>query len=259
MARALTVDLEDWFQVYNFSRVIPFCEWHSQEQRIVRNTQRLLDILDQHNTKATFFVLGWTAEHYPFLVKEIQARGHEIACHGYNHKPIFKMNRHEFKEDLEKAVNAIKKATGFVPKGFRAPSFSVRKDTLWALDVLKQKGFEYDSSMVPVSHPDYGIKGIPNKPFEIKGVKEYPISTSYGFPVGGGYFKAYPYWFTKFLLKQNRHAVFYIHPWEFDCKMPRYNLPLLKKFRHYIGLKSTEKKFRKLLKDFKFGRIDKLH
>jgi polysaccharide deacetylase family protein (PEP-CTERM system associated) len=165
------------------------------------------------------------------------------------------MNREEFSEDLDKSIKAIRKAAGIKPIGYRAPSFSIVKKTLWALDILKEKGFKYDSSMVPIKHPDYGIKGIPKKPFRIKGILEIPLSTTYGLPVGGGYFRAYPYWLTKHLLKQNKHAVFYIHPWEFDPKMPRYNLPLTKRFRHYIGLNSTEKKFRRLLKDFRFNAI----
>ena len=255
-AKILTIDLEDWFQVYNFSEIIKFGDWDKQESRIVNNTHKILNLLEAYNTKATFFVLGWNAEKFPELVKEVKDKGHEIACHGYNHKPIFLMTKEEFSEDLNKAINAIKKATGVRPIGYRAPSFSIVKKTLWALDILREKGFKYDSSMVPVSHPDYGIKGIPKKPFEIKGILEIPMTTTYGLPVGGGYFRVYPYWLTKLLLRKNKNAVFYIHPWELDPGIPRYKLPLQKRFRHYIGLKKTGKKFKKLLRDFSFTKMD---
>jgi polysaccharide deacetylase family protein (PEP-CTERM system associated) len=256
--RALTIDLEDWFQVYNFNKIIKYEDWHKQEHRIVNNTHKLLDILDRNNTKATFFVLGWTAGKFPELVKKIYEKGHEIACHGYCHKPVFLMNKEEFSKDIDNAIKAIKKACKVKPIGYRAPSFSIVKKTLWALDILREKGFKYDSSMVPVKHPDYGIRGIPNKPFNIRGMLEMPISTTYGLPVGGGYFRVYPYWLTKHLLRMNRHAVFYIHPWEFDSGMPRYNLPLQKRFRHYINLSTTEKKFNRLLRHFKFNKIEEI-
>ncbi len=257
--RALTVDLEDWFQVYNFSSIIKQEDWDRQRERVIRSTDRLLDILDNYDTKATFFVLGWIAERYPFLISEIASRGHEIACHGYNHKPIFFMSKEEFGEDIEKSVKAIKKACGIRPKGYRAPSFSITKKTLWALDILKEKGFEYDSSMMPTDkHPDYGIKGIPRKLFMIKGIKEIPLTTVHGLPIGGGYFRAYPYFLTRYLLKKDKNSIFYIHPWEFDPGIPRYKLPLLKRFRHYVGLRRTRKKFKKLLRDFRFGKIEEI-
>lgn len=254
----LTVDLEDWFQVYNFSKVIDYKEWNNQEHRIIDNTKKVLSLLDEFNTKATFFVLGWIADKFPELIKKIHSQGHEIASHGYNHKPIYLMNKQEFSQDLDKSINAIKKACSITPIGYRAPSFSITRKTLGALDILREKGFKYDSSMVPIKHPDYGIKGVPSKPFKIKGILEIPLPTTYGLPVGGGYFRTYPYFLTKHLLKKNKNSVFYIHPWEFDSKMPRYKLPLLKRFRHYNGLKRTEKKFKRLLKDFEFIQMKEL-
>ena len=252
----LTIDLEDWFHSYNFSRFIRFEGWDNQECRIVNNTKKILNILDSHNTKATFFVLGWVADKFPSLVREIKEKDHEIACHGYSHKPIFLMNPEEFSKDLDKSVKAIKKASGVKPIGYRAPSFSIVKKTLWALNILKEKGFKYDSSMMPVSkHPDYGIKGIPRKPFKIKGLLEIPMTTTYGLPIGGGYFRIYPYLLTKHLIKK-KNTIFYIHPWEFDPKMPRHKLTFTKRFRHYTGLNRTEKKFNKLLRDFRFCRIN---
>lgn len=256
--RGLSIDLEDWFQVYNFSKIISFDDWDKQEHRLEKNTHKVLDILDANDTKATFFVLGWNAERFPSLIKEIHKRGHEIASHGYSHRLVYHMSPEEFADDLDKSIKSIKNACGVKPIGYRAPSFSIVKKNLWALDILKEKGFEYDSSMVPIKHPDYGIKGIPNKPFSIRGIKEIPLSTTYGLPVGGGYFRTYPYFLTKHLLKQNKHAVFYIHPWEFDPGMPRHNLPLMKKFRHYNGLSSTEGKFRRLVEEVGFERICRL-
>ena len=258
--RVLTIDLEDWFQVYNFNKIIKFKDWDNHKVRAVNKTKRLLKILNEHNTKATFFVLGWIADKHPELIKDIHDGGHEIACHGYCHKPIFLMSKKEFAKDIDKAKKAIKKSCGVNPVGYRAPSFSIVKNTLWALDTLKKKGFKYDSSMVPGNnHPDYGIKNIPKRPFKIKDILEIPMTTFFGFPLGGGYFRLYPYCLTKFLLKKRKNAIFYVHPWEFDPKMPRYKLPLIKKFRHYVGLNSTEKKFKKLLKDFRFSRIEDVY
>jgi len=251
----LTIDLEDWFQVYNFSEIIKYKDWEKQEQRIVKNTNKILNLLDKYNTQATFFVLGWTAEKFPSLIKKIHSKGHEIACHSYNHKPIYLMNKEEFSKDLDKAIKSIKKACGVAPIGYRAPSFSITRKTLNALTILKEKGFKYDSSMFPVKHPDYGIKEIPKRPFKIKGIWEIPLSTTYGLPIGGGYFRTYPYWLTKLLIKKNKNTVFYIHPWEFDPQQPKYKLPLIKRFRHYNGLKRTGKKFKKLLRDFEFDSI----
>ena len=252
----LTVDLEDWFQVYNFSNTIKFDDWENQEIRVVSNTKKVLGMLDSADKKATFFVLGWVAEKFPGLIKEIYEKGHEIACHGYSHKPIFKMTYGEFAKDLDKSVSAIENACGVRPIGFRAPSFSIVKDTLWALDVLKEKGFKYDSSMVPTKHPDYGIQGIPKTPFKIRGIIEVPMTTTFGLPFGGGYFRVFPYFFSKYLMKQHKNPIFYVHPWEFDPGQPRRKLPLLKKFRHYVGLERTEKKFTRLMEEFKFGRMD---
>jgi len=241
----LTVDLEDWFQVYNFHKVIKYEDWDKQEFRLERNTKKLLNIFEKHNKKATFFVLGWNADKIPHLIGEIKDKGHEIASHGYNHKPIFLMSQEKFEKDIILSQKAIKKACNVKVKGYRAPSFSIRKDTLWALDILKKNGFEYDSSMVPVKHPDYGIK-CPNRPFTIKGMQERPITTTFGLPTGGGYFRIYPLFLTKFLLKHNRYPTFYIHPWEIDPNIPKYNLPLLKRFRHYHNLKKTEKRLKKV-------------
>jgi len=255
MNKALSIDWEDYFQVNNFS--IDINKWEQIKPRIERNTNLLLNMLKQHNTKATFFILGWNAKKFPKLVKKIHQQGHEIACHGYSHKPITSMSKKEFEIDVKKAIKAIKKACGVKPIGYRASTFSITEKTLWALDILKKNGFKYDSSMVPVKHPDYGIK-CSKKPFIYKDIIEFPITTKCGLPVGGGYFRLYPYFLTKKILQSNKQAVFYIHPWEFDPKQPRRKLSLIKTWRHYQGINSTTKKFKRLLKDFKFKRIDEV-
>jgi len=254
---ALSIDWEDYFQVYNFSKIIDYEDWYLFRSRIRKNTIRILNILKEHNTHATFFILGWNAERFPDLVRMIKDHGHEIACHGYSHKPVTKMSKKEFQEDLKKSVKAIKKACGVKPVGFRASTFSITKKTLWALDVLRKNGFKYDSSMVPIKHPDYGVK-CKKQPFLIKGMIEFPITTHKKFPIGGGYFRLYPYFLTKKIIKRHQRAIFYIHPWEFDHKQPRYPLPFTRRLRHYQNLRTTERKFRKLLKDFDFKRIDEV-
>jgi polysaccharide deacetylase family protein (PEP-CTERM system associated) len=246
--KRITIDLEDWFQVYNLNGIIPYDRWDKQVHRLGRNTSIILNMLDKAGKKATFFVLGWCAERHPGLIKEIKRRGHEIACHGYSHKPVYLMTRDEFASDLDKSIKAIKKACGVRVRGYRAPSFSITKKTLWALDVLREKGFEYDSSMNPAwLHPDYGIKGIPKKPFKIKGIKEFPIIGLSSFPVGGCYFRLYPLWFSKLVFKLNKYALFYIHPWEIDSMMPKVKMPFLKKIRHYYGIKNNRRKLRKII------------
>lgn len=250
--RFITVDLEDWFQVNNLRNVV---DWDKEEVRVVANTRKVLKLLK--DVKATFFVLGWIADKFPYLIGEVKDKGHEIACHGYSHKLVYEMAKKEFSSDIDKALKALKDACGVKAIGYRAPSFSIVKKSMWALDILNEKGFKYDSSMVNVKHPDYGISGIPNKPFKIKGLIEYPITTTFGLPVGGGYFRIYPYFFSKFLVSKNPNTVFYIHPWEFDPLQPRKKLSFLKSFRHYYGLSKTENKFKKLLKDFRFSKLNR--
>ena len=158
------------------------------------------------------------------------------------------MTKEEFASDLEKSIKAIKKACGVRVKGYRAPSFSITRKTLWAFDVLKEKGFEYDSSMNSAWwHPDYGVKNMSKKPFMINGIKEYPVTGFSGFPVGGCYFRIYPLWFSKLVFKFNKYALFYIHPWEIDTKMPKVRMPFLKSLRHYYGISNNIKKFRKIV------------
>jgi len=269
MINAMTIDLEDWFCTYNLSKVIKFEDWNNCELRVFNHTKDLLNLFDKYNTKATFFVLGWIAEKLPDLIRDIESRGHEIAIHGYNHKPIFEMTPDQFKYDLEKTLKIITKITKQEIIGYRAPMFSITQKTLWALDILKEYNFKYDSSIFPVSfHPDYGLKlenlsigSLPNSLIEvpISCVKLLNINIPCG---GGGYLRLYPYFVFKKLVeicnKNDRPLIFYLHPWEIDHNQPKINIPMVKKFRHYNNLDKTFHRLEQLLQDFKFSSISNI-
>ena len=260
----MSIDLEDWFCVSNFNDKIPREQWHRCELRVEQNTHKLLDMLDTANVKATFFALGWIVEKVPGLVRELERRGHEIAIHGYYHFQITKISREEFAADLDKAIDAVRKAGIQQPlNGFRAPSFSITERTLWAYEILEQRGFLYDSSVFPVGfHPEYGIPNAPLAPYRTTpSIMEFPLScidfVGQRLPCSGGaYFRLMPYLYTKYAMRrcnaEGRPVVFYIHPWELDPEQPRIPLPLSKRIRHYYGLGGTEKKFKQLLRDFQF-------
>ena len=267
MINAISVDLEDWFCVYNLESLISKKDWDKYEYRLEKNAYRILSIFDNFHIKATFFVLGWIAEKSPELIKEIENRGHEIALHGYSHSLITKLTPSEFEKDLTKGLEAVKNS-GIKQEiiGFRAPSFSITEKTIWALNILKKYNFKYDSSVFPVGfHPDYGISDSPIFPYKISGdLFEFPLSVVKVFGMnipfsGGGYFRLFPYFITKFLFKkvnkENRAVMFYFHPWELDRQQPKMKLPLIKKFRHYNNLNKTENRLQKLLQDFKFTTI----
>ncbi len=269
MLNAFSIDLEDWFCVYNFSRIIDRKSWALCENRIVGNTVRLLDILDRHDTRATFFVLGWIAEQYPDLIKEIDHRGHEIASHGYQHQLLWEMTPDEFRTNLSRCLEALSRCVSQQVQGFRAPSFSLGKNSWWALDVLKELDFSYDSSIFPVRfHPDYGNVESRLTPFEISpGLLEIPLSCvlvlGRRIPVGGGgYFRLYPYPIFKWLLQKCHSAdqavVFYLHPWEIDPDQPRVPSPVLKRMRHYVNIGQTEKRLHRLLEDFNFSSFEEV-
>ena len=266
MKNALSIDLEDWFCVYNLSQAIKKEDWDSCELRIENNTKRILELLAAHDTKATFFVLGWIAERIPNLVYEIEQQGHEIASHGYSHNLLFNMTPESFEKDLLKALEVTKISTQTEIYGFRAPSFSIRKDTMWALDILAANGFSYDSSIFPVSfHPDYGIPDVPLSFYKVNSnVIEFPLTCVEVFGkripcCGGGYFRIFPYSVTRFLLRrcnnEGRPAIFYLHPWEIDPGQPKVKLSWQKSFRHYYNLSKTFKRFSWLLRDFEFGTV----
>lgn len=269
MLNALTIDIEDYYQVSNFEHLVERGEWDSYESRVVNNTRKILGILDETNTKATFFILGWTAEKFPELVKEIDQRGHEVASHGYWHRLVYEMSKEEFRDDLERSLRVLGSLTGKKILGFRAPSCSITKDSLWAFDILKEKGLEYDASIFPIHHDRYGIPGANRYIHKLQnsGMTEVPFSTiellGQNIPVaGGGYFRLYPYWFTKWAIKkinsEGHPVLVYIHPWEIDPEQPRIKSGALATFRHYVNIKNNESKIRKLLRDFKFTMIKEL-
>ena len=270
MKNAISVDVEDWFCVYNFENTISKDSWQNLEYRAEINTTKVLDIFDKNSVKGTFFVLGWIAERSPGLILEIEKRGHEIGLHTYSHSLITQLDESLFTEEIEKGLNVIYKS-GIKQQilGFRAPSFTITKKTLWALDILKKYNFKYDSSVFPLAfHPDYGIADAPLSSYKInENMYEVPLTVAKKFGKnipcsGGGYFRLYPYSFTKYLLKsvnkENRPVIFYIHPWEIDTKQPRVKLPVIKRFRHYNNIKKTETRLNKLLKDFNFTTIKDL-
>jgi polysaccharide deacetylase family protein (PEP-CTERM system associated) len=264
MLNAFSIDVEDWFCVSNMKSMFKFEDWDGLEYRAELNTKRLLDKLDKFGIKATFFILGWIAEKSPSLIREIELRGHEIGFHTYSHKMLTELTEEEFISDLKKGLDALKNS-GIESDiiGFRAPSFSITKETLWALDILRDFGFKYDSSVFPVSfHPDYGIPDSPLESYEIiPGLIEFPVSVSKSFGrnipcSGGGYFRLLPYGATKYLLKNINEAgrpfVFYLHPWEIDKEQPKIKLPLSKSFRHYNNIGKTERRLDSLFGDFQF-------
>lgn len=267
LKNALSIDVEDWFCVSNLDHVIDRADWDACELRVEASVARVLDLLDRHNTRATFFVLGWIADRVPGLVREIERRGHEIASHGYSHRMLTRLSPAEFEADLDRGLAALRKS-GIRQEivGFRAPSFTIVEGTKWALPILERLGFKYDSSMVPVDfHPDYGVPNGPLRPFHVTdGLMEFPLSCVelFGRRVpccGGAYFRLLPYAFTRYGIRRchadGRGIVFYFHPWEIDPGQPRMKLPLSKKIRAYYGLRRTEKKLERLLTDFQFTTI----
>lgn len=262
----LTIDVEDYFQVAAFSDIVSRRNWDSLDQRVGANIAPILQLLKEHGVRATFFVVGWIAEKHPAVVEAIMAGGHEIGCHSYWHRNIYDLSPEEFREDTLRAKAILEKLTGKKILSYRAPSYSITKTTLWALDILKDLGFTTDSSIFPIKHDIYGIPDSPRFHYrwDPPGIEEYPISTvtfcGMAVPVaGGGYFRLFPYWFTRFGLKrindkEKQPFVFYLHPWEIDCEQPRFKKArLLSKFRHYNNLSKTMDRFERLLTDFKFA------
>lgn len=266
MKNALSIDLEEWFCGYILEQGLAKENWDKQELRVVENTRQLLRILTRHNAKATFFVLGWLARRAPYLVREVDRAGHEIATHGYSHKLITDMTPEEFESDLKKSLDAISRLSAHKILGFRAPHFTITRKTMWALDILVRHGIQYDSSVFPIGlHPDYGISDAQLDIYRITpDIIEVPLSTVSVLGVripcgGGGYFRLYPYRLTKSLLdrcnRKGRPAVFYLHPWELDPHQPRLKLPYLSRFRHYNNLDKTSYRLNRLLEDFEFTTI----
>lgn len=259
----LSFDIEDWFQVENLKGAISADSWDRCDLRVVENTRRILAILHKNNTKATFFILGWIAERCAGLVEEIAAAGHEIASHGYGHELICKQDETDFARDLGRSKKIIEAISGRPVTGYRAPSFSITPETSWALDILRDLGFSYDSSLFPTSfHDRYGFAGASRFPFRhANGLVELPLSTvrcrHFNFPAaGGGYFRLFPYIFFRQLGRSvNREGtplIFYLHPWELDPGQPRMQIRRDYRFRHYVNLDRTAGRLERLLKDFPF-------
>jgi len=264
---ALTVDVEDYFQVSAFAKSIDRRDWDKHPLRVENNTRRLLDLFDEHQVKATFFVLGWVADRSKDLVKEIAARGHEVASHGYSHQLVYNQTPDVFREETLRSKHLLEDLVQMPVRGYRAASYSITERSLWALDILAEAGFEYDSSIFPVRHDRYGIPGAPDSPHRLETPKghplvEFPLSTAkllkYRLPVaGGGYFRLYPYALTRTGLRQiNRRQqpfIFYLHPWEIDPDQPRIAASWFSRFRHYNNLEKCESRLRRLMNDFQFG------
>jgi polysaccharide deacetylase family protein (PEP-CTERM system associated) len=268
---ALSVDVEDYFQVSAFEHTINRKDWDGLEHRIAANMGRLLCLFDESNVKATFFVLGWVAERYPAIVQDILAQGHELASHGYGHQRVTDLTRQEFTNDITRAKAILEDIGGQPVKGYRAPSYSISENNNWALQVIKETGHDYSSSIYPVKHDHYGYPTAPRFAFRDQktGLIEIPITTfkiwNRLFPAGGGgFFRLYPYeisrWAIKRVNEQDGHpTIFYFHPWEIDRDQPRQtNISLRTRFRHYLSLDKTESRLRRLLQDFKWGRMDEV-
>jgi polysaccharide deacetylase family protein (PEP-CTERM system associated) len=268
MRNAFSVDVEDWYQVSDFEEAVSFGAWDRYESRVVRNTERVLALLAAHDVKATFFVLTWNAERHPDLVRRIAEAGHEVASHGYRHRLIYEQSPAEFRDDIMRSKKILEDATGTPVWGYRAPSFSLTQASLWALDVLLECGFRYDSSIFPISDRLYGIPNARRFPFEIRAdgdraLIEFPMSTARAvgrnWPLGGGaYLRLFPYhymrWGIRRVNREGQPALVYVHPWELDPEQPRIKVGGKRGLStHYINLHRTEAKLQRLLQDFSFA------
>ncbi|OWW22227.1 XrtA system polysaccharide deacetylase [Noviherbaspirillum denitrificans] len=267
---AMTIDVEDYFQVSAFAPHIPRDSWPSLPCRVEANIDRILGLLDEQGIKATFFTLGWIAERYPAMVRDIVDRGHELASHGYGHERASDLTEAQFRDDIGRSKRILEDISGQEVKGYRAPSFSIGTGNLWALDVLYSEGYRYSSSIYPVQHDHYGMPDAPRFAFYPKsedGLLELPITTvrlmNRNLPAGGGgYFRFFPYAVSRWLMQQvnerdGQPAIFYFHPWEIDTGQPRQqNIGLKTRFRHYVNLHRTEARLQALTRDFKWGRMD---
>lgn len=269
LLNALTIDVEDYFQVTALEAVCPRAQWGQMPSRVEANTRRLLDVFAQHGVHATFFILGWTAKQFPHLVREIHAAGHELGCHSFWHRQIYRQTRRQFRSDVRHASRAIEDACGRRVFAYRAPSFSIIRRSWWALEVLIDEGFTVDSSIFPVRHDRYGVPDAPPAPHEIATpagkIWEFPLSSvgvgRWRLPVsGGGYFRLYPFAVTRAALswvnRQGRPFVFYLHPWEIDPDQPRpIGLSRRARWRHTVGLSRTLPRLHRLLETFRFGKL----
>ena len=270
LRNALTIDVEDYFQVSAFAPYIARADWDAVECRIERNVDRILQLLADRNVKATFFTLGWIAERYPQLVRRIVAGGHELASHGYGHDRASDLSRDAFSADVTRAKSLLEDLGGQPVIGYRAPSFSIGVANLWAFEVLDRAGYRYSSSVYPIKHDHYGMPDSPRFAYRVgAGLLEIPITTvrlgKRNLPSsGGGYFRLLPYAASRWLLKRvNRQerqpAIFYFHPWEIDTGQPRVpGIDMKTRFRHYVNIPRMEGRLQHLLADFQWGRMDQI-
>jgi polysaccharide deacetylase family protein (PEP-CTERM system associated) len=269
IVNAMTIDVEDYFHVSVFDGIVPRSRWAELESRVCANTDRLLGIFDDAKVTATFFVLGWVAERFPELVRRIADLGHEVASHGYAHRLVYDQTPVTFREDVRRAKRLLEDASGCLVGGYRAPSYSITPRSLWAIDILIEEGYWYDSSIFPIMHDRYGIPVSARHPYSLDRkngtLTELPGSTirmgRSNLPIGGGgYFRILPYQWTRWgIARLNRlegqAAIFYLHPWEIDPDQPRLHAGFLSRFRHYRNLGKTESRLRQLLHDFRFGPV----
>lgn len=268
ITNALTIDVEDYFQVSAFAPYIARGDWNSRECRIERNVHRILDLLDAGHAKATFFTLGWIAERYPQIVREIVLRGHELASHGYGHERASDLAEASFLEDVRRAKQILEDLAGLEVQGYRAPSFSIGTQNLWAFDSLARAGYRYSSSVYPIQHDHYGMPDSPRFAYRVnEQLLEIPVTTlrvlNRNLPSsGGGYFRLLPYALSRWMLQRvntvdQEAAIFYFHPWEIDAEQPRIpGIDLKTRFRHYVNIDRMDRRLQKLLGDFRWGRMD---
>jgi polysaccharide deacetylase family protein (PEP-CTERM system associated) len=272
LLNVLTVDVEDYYHVVAFEHIAPREKWDTFEPRVVQSTGTILDLLDRAGVKATFFVLGHVGRRHPALVRRIHRAGHEVACHSYWHRLVYTQTPPAFREDLRRARDVLQDIVGRRVVAYRAPCFSITRQSLWALDVLLEEGFLFDSSMYPTYHDRYGIPGAPAVPHAIcrpaGTLVEFPMPVyrKLGYPLpigGGGYLRLYPYFFTRRGLRSlNARGILfvsYVHPWEVDPDQPRLSPGWLRAFRHYVNLRRTEGRLAQLLSDFRLGTLSQAH
>jgi polysaccharide deacetylase family protein (PEP-CTERM system associated) len=271
ITHAMTVDVEDYYHVAAFAKVISPTDWDKWPSRVEANTNKLLQLFDDSNIKITFFILGWVAERYPELVKTIRTQGHEIASHGYSHQLIYTQTPEVFRAETVKSKQILEDLGQAPVTGYRAASYSITRKSLWALDTLAELGFTWDSSIFPTRHDNYGIPGSPEEPYRIitqngSTLTEFPLTTAkvlgQSVPAaGGGYFRQYPYVLSRWLferasLNQTKPQIFYLHPWEIDPDQPRIpNASWFSNFRHYTNLKRCLPRLKHMINDFQFGTI----
>lgn len=273
LENAFSVDVEDYFQVAALADAVSRSDWAELESRVERNTQDLLELLRRYQVKATFFVLGWVAERYPGLVREIEALGHELGAHGYDHRPVNEQARDEFRADVRRSKRILEDIAGAEVIGYRAPTYSIVGDTLWALDILLEEGYRYDSSIFPILHDRYGIPNATRFPGVVNTVSgssllEFPISTvrilGTNLPfVGGGYLRHFPMRYILWGIRrvnvvERQPVILYVHPWEIDPDQPSMPVGPLNRFRHYRNLDQTQQRLELLLDRFQFTPVRKV-